>query len=170
MPKNNISDEYFLSAPDKMVEYLEREGLGYVARAENSFYFLRENIRKFVFLLLSGAGASTLLFLKYVAESGLFCSGFIICAIGWLLCGGYMAIRGLRPVERPMAWTSPATLYEQGWELGELRRRKLYEYHLAGRVSQRLNRYLSGIYDRGILASLFTTGLGLVASIPYFFL
>lgn len=168
--KSDEGDDCFRDVSDEMIEYLTKEGIGYVERAEKSFYIIRENIRKLVFLLLSGAGASTLLFLNSIFDRGLFCTGFLICAAGWLLCGGYLALKGLKPLKRPTGWTSPEALYFQGVGINELKRRKLEEYCYAGDTMLSINRDLCNIYDSGINASIFTCGLGLVASIPYFFI
>lgn len=126
-----IDEDYFMSAPDEMVEYLTDQGTKAVKRMEDSFTAIRVRSQLLANILIAGIGGSAMLFLNTWDKGNVEISlGLLIIIFGWIGCLIFLTRKALNVRERPTAFGTPLQLYDADnpIALKTLLRRRLYDY------------------------------------------
>ncbi|WP_309221609.1 hypothetical protein [Citrobacter koseri] len=108
----NIPYDYFLSADDKLVEFLERQGEECIKEIEQSNAINRENGYKLLGILIVGIGSSFLL-LTQNKQPYFMTLGLGVFILYWAACAIYLVSGVLSVQVRALLNSAPADLYPQ---------------------------------------------------------
>ncbi|HGT5202299.1 TPA: hypothetical protein ACM37D_002362 [Escherichia coli] len=106
----NLPYDYFLSADDKLVEFLERQGEECIKEIEQSNTINRENGYKLLGILIVGIGSSFLL-LTQNNQPFFMSLGIGVFMLYWAACAIYLVTGVLSVQVRALLNSAPADLY-----------------------------------------------------------
>ena len=145
---------YFDDVNDEYLEFLERIGEEGIKRKEQSFWLLRERCQKLAGLLIAGS-SGVAAYLMGNWENVLLKHELVAVAFLWFACLCYLIPRCVISTGRPTAFYPPDILYQDGYELGAVRRTRLIWLADAQREIGAAGEEMSKIFNRALCTASF---------------
>ncbi|MBG5986707.1 hypothetical protein I5F07_17825 [Proteus vulgaris] len=110
-----LSDDYFLSADDDLVDFLEKQGEDCIREINQSNSVNRENGYKLLNIQIVGIGSS-FLFLTQKQHPDFLSIGIIVFTLSWTICAFFL-VQGVLSIKvRRLTSSTPALLYTESYK------------------------------------------------------
>lgn len=144
----NFDDPEYFSGIDKdTADYLEKQGVGYIERLEDSYKSIRGRCEKLSVILCASSAALFIILLTQKVEvpSVLF---FLI--VSWGCIAANLIFQTQEAKNRGTAWAIPHKIYKDGVSLDHIKKVRLCSYSIVANLIQEENVRMGKAFNRSL--------------------